>query len=483
MAPIPVPILDLDGVFRWSETNNSNKEFCHTYGVFLREEITNNNTYWVLCDDTKQSLSIKLCKEREKVNYPHPKPGDVVRIHRLAINNVTKEPMVTQPRNIVFWPAFQFDPRPEYTANNPTLGEEDREKRRSLETFYCGLINQVKSLRERTGKIYNVAGRVDDIRRDTYQNILIEFTDGTGTGPATLRVFPKLKNFESDEHFKVAQSLVKGDYIMAANAKMDSRSDKLNLSALTLLGRSLRTVDKSSVLGIRIAQLLEAKQNVNSNGLSQTSDKSPTIPLRRSPRLNPQVQQSNVTNLIDATTNCPPTETKLDFTKLEDIRHQDDGFYKFYDLLGQVRGDICETRSYQNIVFQLYDGSKPSYKSYFVEEVKHPMENCVCILVYSKQRENDTDQHIEAAKKLVEGDLVYIKNVKVSWKNGKAKIEVNPNLEHGKSIRVIDKASSVGQTLLQEVSNPKTSELEEEFMEEEESSYSTPDDGDEQAIL
>lgn len=128
--------------------------------------------------------------------------------------------------------------------------------------------------------------------------------------------------------------------------------------------------------------------------------------------------------------------------------------YCFYDIVGQVRAAPHVTSKYNNCVLQIYDGSLHKHQNFYALEVERVMPNCVLLYIYSKQKEEDTDEHIEKSKKMVEGDLIYVRNVKASFRDGKLKLELSANKVHGKSINVIDKNSDTGKALLNIVENP-----------------------------
>lgn len=528
----PPPFLDLEDISILSQADSPVIHLCHAYGIFLKEESTKNSYFWVLADKTHNNLRVKLCGNLSE--YPKPKPGDVVRIHRLGFDKVIRNPVVLSPKNVVFWSVTKYDPTPIHSSNKPTLSDEDHTKRKNLELHYYNSLNKIEQLRKNSYSGYfNIAGRVGSTSSDQYNNILIDFHDETGR--FILRVFPKKLDFESDEHYKAAESLKEGDLIVATYAKLDNRLDKLNLSANTQQGRSLRIVENSSILGVSISESLRKSSrpnpnpNQNQNDLrltnsnqqnAQENGTSPQMPnLRRSPRLNsqpnqnqagsnhsspsPQALNTESNGFITSNNNnaqppqsprvlrssqtprtperqrinrppLPPTPrgSILNYTRLSDIRRQSDGFFSFYDVVGQVRSKPNETRLYQNWVFQLYDGSKIDYSSYYLDEVNQPVEDCVTILVYSKQKPRDTDRHVETIKRLNEGDLIVVKNLKVTWKNGKVKFEMNPNTEHGKSIQNIDKESKFGLELLEIVTNPMCEELLQDIL------YSEPEENE-----
>lgn len=541
----PPPFLDLEDISILSKADSPVIHLCHAYGIFLKEESTKNSHFWILADKTYTDLRVKLCGDISE--YPKPKPGDVVRIHRLGFDKVLRNPVVLSSKNVVFWSVTKYNPTPIHSSNKPTLSDEDDKKRKTLELHYYNSLNKIEQLKKNsyTG-FFNIAGRVSSTSNDQYNNILIDFHDETGS--FILRVFPKKLDFESDEHYKAAESIKEGDLIVATFAKLDNRLDKLNLSANTLQGRSLRIVENSSIIGVSINESLKnnSRPNPNQNDLrltgsnqkdAQENGTTSQMPnLRRSPRLNSQPNQ-NQTNSNHNSPTClsrntesngsitnnnndaqsphsprvlrssqtlrspqtpqggeaqspqnprtperqrinrpplPPTPrgTILNYTRLSEIRRQSEGFFSFYDVVGQVRSKPNETRLYQNWVFQLYDGSKIEYSSYYLDEVNQPVEDCVTILVYSKQKPRDTDRHIETVKRLNEGDLIVVKNLKASWRSGKVKFEMNPNVEHGKSIQIIDKESKFGLELLEIVTNPMCEELLQDIL------YSAPEENE-----
>lgn len=467
--------LDLEEVSILSRSDSPEKCLFHLFGVFFREEKTQTITYWWLHDASHiGGLRIKLCGSLDQ--YPKPKPGDIVRIHRSSIDRNTRLPIILSPKNIIVWPSFKHKPVHLTIAKNPTITDEDEIKRRRLEQYFCSTlhkIEEVKAQRVPRGQFVNIAGRVDDIGKDPYGHLLLVVNDGSGT--ITVRVFAKRNPYDSNAHYEVASELKSGDFIVAISTKIDNQGVKLQLSANTQWGRSLRVVEKASMLGVTLDEALSG-QDLPQVNVTEVNNEPQLIssqgsgfsdaPIRRSPRIRElkerQTNQSSPsppTSSQATTTPQPELPPLPSYTNISDLRIQRDGFFEFHDIAGQVRGEPNETKLYKNWVFQLYDGSSHRFASYYIDEVREPIKDCVTVLVYSKQKETDTDRHIECVKKLQEGDLVIMKNVKVSWRNGKIKLEMNANLVNGKSIEVIDKNSRFGKALLDIVTNPDVEEL------------------------
>lgn len=425
----------------------------------MREE------YWHLADDSCLDIKIKLCGPLD--NYPIPIPGDIVRIHRLTFDRNTKDPVILSGKNVVIWRGFKENPTPITKANNPTLTENDTKRRKELEIYHESLVSTVDLIK--LVKFYTVAGQIENISEDQYTNTLLKFRDGTGS--LTLRVFPKRNENEDNTHYETASRLVIGDFIIATAASLDkSKPDLLNLSANTKYGRYLCKVEPNSYLGRKLTLAIEAATVENIVPSSTSHTEQPTnqaqkrpigplsespLPVRRSPRLNARVSSVHSSRLL-ASVLCDEDSQIPKYTQVRDIPVKK--AYEFYDLAGQVRGTPNETLQFNNWVFQLFDGSKLEHGSFYDDEVREREPCCAVILVFSKQRETDTEQHIEAVKKLKPGDFVHIKNAKASWKEGKLKLEMSANLAHGKSITVIDKTSRFGEMLDDIVSNPITPE-------------------------
>jgi len=483
MPPPSPPIVSLEDLNLLAKTT-SGLDLCHTYGIFTREESQGGAYFWVLSDETRWT-GVKIKLWGPSSDYPRPLPGDIVRVHRLGFDrNILHVPVIKNARNVVVWPAFRYQTLPISIARHPTIEDQDDQRRRSLETFYCSTLDRVETFRpdaNPVARFLNMAGRVDLTTSDTFNNIIVTFCDGTGS--STLRVFKNIQNHETSAHYEVATRLNVGDYFVVTNAKLDPKANKLNLSANTEYGKSLRHVEPQSILGVLLAQRLPNSDNnqhkTPENGSSQTAA---AIGVRRSPRLNSQnvhsvsVASGMQNNVSREQIPVSPTGVIEEFpvyTKLSDIKKErNDRFYKFYDLVGQVRGQPNETSSYGNWVFQIFDGTRPEYASYYASEVKEKVEDCATILVFSNQKPADTSKHIDTAKTLNDSDLVLIKNVKVTWKDDKMKFELSANLEHGKSINLIDKESRFGIYLTEIVTNPIVDELLQD------TPYSTPPDDD-----
>lgn len=451
----PPPTLKLDDVHLISQGLILDVTLCNVFGIFKEESTTRHSHFWVLKDETRvNGVRIKLCGDIS--NYPKAKTGDIIRIHRLSFDRNTKDPIVSHARNVVLWHSHQYEPTPITIANTPTICDDDIERRRTLEDLFCSMVHKISELTSKHKEMVycDVAGRLDEKSLDSYGNMILKICDGTGE--IDVRVFPKRFPLESEIHHKVAVELKLKEYIIVTNVKYDHRY--LNLSANTTCGKSIRSVERSSILGVLLSESLVPIEEITENGSQSAQGAGPT--LRRSPRLLAQ-QQSPTINPINNNNNdrAEAVDPLSEYTKIAGIKKEREGFYNFYDIAGQVRSTPNETKLYSNWVFQLYDGSTPNFTSFYSDEVKEPVQDCFTILVYSNQKPGDTDAHINSVKSLHEGDLVAVKNVKASWKEGKLKLEMNANLKNGKSINVIEKDSQLGISLLEVVTNPIVEEL------------------------
>lgn len=507
-----VAVSKLDAVQLASKTTGGHNP-CHVYGILLYEEsITDKQNFWNLADFTCSS-GVKIKLYGDISTYPRPKPGDVIRIHRLHFERNTGLPYVPVGRNVVVWRSFQNDDTPITTARNPTYTDEDITIRKELELFFnTNLITPFDCIKNVTMRgntnYFNVAGRVDSVELvERYGNVInLEICDATER--LNLRVYGKTYDRDDDTHFQTASDIAPGQLIIATNVKFRN-PNFLDLSANTKLGKWIRKVDVASSLGQMISskfaslappttqsdphnQASDSQINNNNNVCHQqanheTSQREmpsiqsiPIQSMQMSRTLEPAANQSSPPprpidvikvysdksddnssrgEFINNNNNNNINELPK-YTKLSSI-HPTDG-YQHYDIAGQVRGHPNQESMYGNCFFQLFDGSKPSFRFHYAEFNKEPIDNCATILVYSNQKPTDTNQHIEAAKKLKEGDLVHIKNIKASWKNQRCKLEMNANLLHGKCIKVIERDSEFGISLAESCSYPDIEELTEQ---------------------
>jgi hypothetical protein len=459
--PRDLPTLNLGQVddLITSGTDQSDNYF-HVYGIFRKETTFRSGFHWFIYDENKE---IQIRPAGNYTDYPRPKPGDIIRIHRLRVNSSLKIAEIPMARNVVIWPAFQHEPKPISVARNPTLDENDKTRRRILEAYFCTRIaklNDIASNRQNDVFYDAVAGRFESVSVDAYGHLEIMFTDGTAS--MVLRVFCKFKELEDDTHFKIASELKKGQYFVATNVKYDAYK-RLNLSANLMHGRSIRPVEQSSILGMKLTESLGAIDQ-GSSQVTATSNGTQSQP-RRSPRLLHQNQDENCPNSqsqaqIDdpAGTTSQIVENFPKFTQFSDIQRKEYG-YDFYDLVGQVRDKPRLTSTFGNCLLQIFDGSLHEFTNYFAPDVEHPLDGCLILLVYSKQKESDTNEHFEKAMSLQEGDIIHVTNVKVSFVQGKIKPELSANKSHNKSINKIGKRTPFGRKILNMAETPQVAEL------------------------
>lgn len=463
--------LSIEDIITLTRSSSPEYQRCHVFGVFRREDKFNSITHWILFDASDQN-GLKIRLNGQLADYPKPKPGDIVRIHRLKVN--VPIPEIVKPNTVVVWPCAKYNPTPIYNARSPTITQDDDKRRRQLELLFFSTLecvaDTIASQGDGRARHRAVAGRVKAIVPDQFQNLEIVYVDNTGE--YTLRVFPKKIDKEDNSHFEVAKELHPGDLFFATCCKLDSHAKRLNLSANLEYGRSLRRVEPESVLGIKLSERCPEVRRACPNGynasqsdtLSQDDNQSHNTStankrLRRSPIVtrsrarnsnSPQNSTSGVS--LSQRTSCDSQpaflknkqpEVKIpEYIKLSDIPRKDN--YGFYNIVGQVRGQPHETSKYGNWVFQIFDGSHHDIPSFHIHDVVDPQEKCLVVYVYSKQKESDTNDHIDKVKILKPGDLVYVRNIKASWNNGRLKLELSANLSHNKSIEVIDKNSPFG---------------------------------------
>lgn len=467
------PVLSLNEVKALTHSLSPEVSRCHIYGLMVREVRGRANTFWMLSDETSTGLQIKLNGSLDE--YPKARPGDVVRVHRLKIGQI---PEVSHPNSVVVWPAAKYEPIPYHSSRDPTLKDEDDVRRKQLELLFHSKLANLKELG--SGNYYfAVAGQVKTINQDQFQNLEVDFTNGPDE--RVLRVFPKVKEKEDNTHYEVAQRLRPGDLFLATNVKVDSSLRRFNLSANLENGRSLRSVEPDSVLGVKLTEncpIAPKRSSTDGNDSSTSLDKLNNNQQSKRMRVYPIVTRSQKRNqespqgesktLVPTSSQTsesrdelidPPKINIPKFTKFSDIvRKSNPDVFDFYDIVGEVRGFPHETGHYGNWVFQLYDGSKHNYLSYHMTTFAEPEEKCLIVFVYSKQKDTDTNKHIDQVKKLKPGDLVYVRNVRSTWIQDQLKLELSANLTHNKSIEVIDRDSDFGQVLTNIVSFPEGSE-------------------------
>lgn len=454
-----VPILKLSQLSQAAESSS----LCNIFGIFRNQEAN----YWNLIDESSSSVTkIKLCGNIKR--YPTPIHGDIIRIHRLSFDNISKIPIIFDPRNVLIWTSFEGSPRPPITvAKNPTIETADEDRRYALEKYFLTLLTPIHRLTKNQSSetYFSVAGRVDEVTKDEYSHINLMINDGTDR--INLRVFKKENIMEVETHFETASNLQIGDFIVASSTKLIR--GKLDLSANLLYGRYLRGIDRNSILGKELCRKLginETQPNFNMIDNEQNNNSS-LESTSSQPRRSKRIRDKNGSSITPTRSITPsPKKVAHDVVIQEHIKVRDipqfNNYHRYYNLAGQVRGQPNETPTFQNWVFQLHDGSVPVPQSFHADLVNEPVENCVTILVYSKQKPTDTGAHIEQTKQLCEGDLVYIKNLRTSWINNKLKLEMNANLTHGKSIEKLKKDSPLGIQLIEQCSFPQVEELTED---------------------
>lgn len=263
MAPRETPLLNLEQINTLVKSSSPSYKYFHTIGIFEQECQLAGGTSWKLrdefCQTTRDSVAFRLRPPLDQ--YPQPKPGDIVRIHRSAVHDVFKMPEITHPKNIVYWQAFRYDPIPIHTSRNPTIDDDDTTRRRQLEVLLSNSIQRISQFQynQQGQQFYTIAGRVRKKLLDRYGHVEILFEDGTGE--ATLKVFAKFpdNDKETNEHFEAASKLDLGDLFYAQNAKYVP-PNKVHLSASHQYGRCIRQVERQSLLGVRLTESLGPEQ-------------------------------------------------------------------------------------------------------------------------------------------------------------------------------------------------------------------------------
>jgi len=492
-----LPTLNLEQVDLLSQASCPAHDYFHLFGIFRKEDSFSSGVFWTLFDEFKE---IKIRQNGDLSTYLKPKAGDIVRLHRVKINS-NKQPEIQAPNSVVIWKGFDADPQPLTTARHPTINDDDKQRCKALQKFYSSKITRIGEMNGRAapgGILYlMVAGRLDHRSVNAYGHLELKFSDGTGEQQLTVYAKDQTKSFEDDAHFIIARELELGDYFTATNVKYDRSKKTLQLSANLQHGRSFRLVHKDSTLGLILSTSLaetNSQENLHIrtsetvaddrrqlNG-SQNSDrpagrrKSPRLSQKQNDSQNSEVepppqaidgknlQSRQVTPLRSSPPSVNLTHPTIDdrpgsvdsnpkYTKFSEIKQRGSG-YDFYDIVGQVRAEPKITATFGNCLLQIYDGSDHNYKSFYELEVEKILPGCLIMQVYSKQKDTDTAEHFERAKRLKEGELIYVKNVRASFISGKLRLELSANKSHDKSINVIDKDSIFGRNLLSIVENP-----------------------------
>lgn len=482
--PREVPTLNLAQVEdRIAQIDNNNGdqtlELFHVFGIYRYEISRPGGHQWLIFDEHKE---IPFRLGGNFMEYPRPKTGDIIRIHRSRINKEFKIAEIVKAINVIIWPAFQHDPKPISVAKTNTIDDTDNRRRRILEAYFCTRVFKPTEVLDNLHKHYDaVAGRVESITSDCFGHLEITLIDKKAK--VILRVFRKIENYDDETHFNVASELNPGQYLVATVVGVDSKK-RLYLSANTKQGRSIRPVEESSILGAKLTESLGTVDDVSQASTSSTKTNSSSNgsqgALRRSQRFAQKNQQDeNRQEVVAKSKACvkstetsnsvAPVEIRVSspilpkYTLFSDIQRRVSG-YDFYDIVGQVMDKPRLTPSYGNCVLQIFDGSRHDFINYFGQEVEHPNPGCLILLVYSKQKDYDTNEHLEKAMTLKEGDIVHVKNVKISFAGGKIKPELNANKSHDKSINVIDKRTCFGKKILDMALNPQVDELRDEIM-------------------
>lgn len=469
------------------------------YGIFKQAESKPPSTFWVLRDESRQEgEQFKL--EGPIENYPDPKPGDIVRIHRAFTDKLFKVPKVAKGQDVVIWRAHKYKPVAITKAKTYSV-VDDEAKRRKLECLYCSWLTKlsVVNVQPNLKPPYDVCGRIGAKRFDAYGNLLVTIDDGTGH--IDIRIFPKKLDFETNDHFDTAYHAEVGDFIVVTGTK-PNKQNNLDISANLMLGRSLRLVEPQSILGVLLAEALGGQET----GFVPTLEDPNGNGLRRSPRLlaqkasatyaehnyankrrvdseqspptiltaNPVVTYNTTSTSTDTNHHLHPNEStngpqqqaertairqlvaetqQFDLTKLCDIKFSSDNSKRFFNIAGQVIGEPV-VNGYGHCVFQLFDGTPPHYASADSGEFEKPAPDSVTVVVYRRQKDTDTNEHIEIAQKLRGGDIVRVNNVRAYTRNSRLKIELSANLTNNKSIKPVDKTSELGIRILEQVNNP-----------------------------
>lgn len=143
-------------------------------------------------------------------------------------------------------------------------------------------------------------------------------------------------------------------------------------------------------------------------------------------------------------------ESFIPYTKISDICSLNTDHI---DIAGRVLATNTCDGLYHNHAIQLMDGTQLTspWESFYQDKILKPISSCdsVTIKIYSKQTPYDTDDHINVALALKEGDLVYMSNVRIfKVNNSKIKLELGSNHKFGKCIRLVHPSSLFGQIVL-----------------------------------
>lgn len=497
-----VPTLNFEEFREWmsaqeAKSSEVGESLCNIWGSFRFEERTNSGTYWHLADEERLTgIRILMhvdAKFEEKL--PKVKPGYVVRIHRVYYNKKLREAGIKHPNTVVCWSIYQQVPTPLTIAKNPTITEVDEKRRKELEFFFIRNIEKAKELaasRIPGRSSITVAGRLKDKFKDQFDHIRLHFEDGTGQ--FAVRIFKPNKPHDTVDHYETALTLEPGDLFVVTGSTMHKSFTVVDLSCNLSDGRSIRKLDDPlCALAVTLNEDLKKlnpppapappppppqarPQDLNNNSSQDSTGPVQNVEpaqkrLRRSPRLNQEVAQSSQSSAYSSQVSIVPLQEVPpkpieqpqplpSYTTLEEIesgmRRSGRSSYQFFDIAGQIRGVPNETPKYNNMVLQFFDGSKNTIKSFHVDLATDVVEECVTILVFNpaENRPQDTKKHIEDAKKLKEGDLVLIRNVKVQIRDDKFSFELASNNCNGKGIYLQEPNSKFGMHIEARVNNP-----------------------------
>ncbi|KAG9509571.1 Tyrosine-protein phosphatase non-receptor type 9 [Fragariocoptes setiger] len=267
-------VKDIGAIVREPRTSG---RYCNFFGIFkFMNVLPNGERQWVLTDDScNQELPVRLCGAH--CPYVQAKPGDIVRMHRLFIKYAICE--CRHPADVTVWDAFKphkSDEHPPRSAvKKISYTDFDLDRKKELEdSFKCSNIADIDC---QTGFI-DVAGRVVSATIGDYGHYVIQITDGShreteipcvydqaihSLDPGTrcqrnsvifFRVYRKERERDTDEHIKVAEDLLPGDFIYVSNLRVKNYNGRyaFDLQANLFRGKSLRKIDSGSIFGLKL---------------------------------------------------------------------------------------------------------------------------------------------------------------------------------------------------------------------------------------
>lgn len=447
---------------------------------------------WRLADETDHE-GYDLIISRPDSLPAMPIKGDIIRIHRIRFNERLDRFESTTPKNIVIWSAFKEKPLSQTSARKISNEIEDQEIRKNLELEFYHTIPKIQNIfiDQVISRYYvDLACRVvaNYENYDKYGNVVLRLVDGT-LSPQPIRsnlivsdsppfqqnikdnsilvlIYSKQTLDDVDTHHKIASDLKPGDYVFLSNVeykRLADGSSSFKLSANLKNSKCIRPVEPNSIAGLRIAEAcaknlpqLNKDINIERTHCNLTT---PPAPQTKKARVTQDLTVATTTNTTTTSisTSVAPVKVFASQVKQNQIKKLDAlapsrGTYNYANMV--VRIVVSKALPpYNNHLLLVEDGSQTDYKFCYTEELASnsnnniTFENKASILVYSPNRPQDSDRHIEVARSLLPGDHAYIENAKVSWSGVYLKIELNANENFGRKLVKLDESDALVEQL------------------------------------